>query len=1061
MPTFNNLKELHDAFVQHANSPYLEDRYLKWDGSNSDCPLTLISGKGRLTALQGNYVQKLLKNIDTEISEEKSVEYLELWMDIADRLVHQYDEESVLKGKGVFNKMVGVFDTKSKDVHKMHDALASKIETRVRALHRKMVDSKQPFLADDLKRHGKKARINKHRMISATPDESILKVISDLREEMGVTITEKHFYAMKLSKVSKRPDIIKYIESLSTEDAELFVKSLEESVKLTPYEKMHIIYAARMESNEAKRKLADYSEMDMAETLKSKWFNEALSEVYDGTGLTFSYIKGRTKQLEAEPDNAAFLREQEKKIAHIKELKEKIAGLKGSPNENEIPLLEKELNSLELEAPFAKHQIRKAHLKEQATLEAYEKELPKRIAEGFYDPAVIPVEMRRLLEVTNEVPDGISTAEDAKRHIYLELDKFRQDRAEFTSINLTPHQIEYITDEVNWVVDQYLLVYPERNAADAFVVARDLARTAVYQEHYDKSSFSGSDHGAKHIHNNIGNAEDLHDGMARKDFTTKDQLIEHVVHFYHDVGYTVGLATQNFTCSKDHPLVGAKMIEANQDYFKHYFDEESYEAIHKSVLYHAIALPDLTPDAPVGGLHSNLVRAVTSISDACAVTYDRKTQEFWEQPEAILALSRLKLFLIQFPRYQKVLSDKQILKDPWAGLDQEKKIDVIAHNVFQRTLRDLHILVNKASLPSEKKALFKQAIDQQFNAFTAYTTLGQYGATLSGLSSVENRTGSLRGGQGPTYLPKVNLAPSIVYGVLKDLFGADQSDKAFKSLVEEFGGDVNAFRKELHKMGKDQNRSRTVEDREIETGNAVFVLEPNTKAMPNRSSLSPRKRTGTMHRTEMDLRLLEVWADLYGLYEGSFTFEEKNRVLGKLEALRFEGGEIEIIDAVEDMLALVDEGKSQTIIETKTNLLKHLKDSLDTKEKMFTKLQVYEKQWAAQFAYFKEKYPKVSDKQWKEFRRDFDKARAEHFMIDNCSRIIHAFMKKVGDQPLLHQDLLDWMQTDLVPNGGHLYELEQEYLEFCDLMRKLMLTQEEIDFISPDMSAKKELLVGE
>lgn len=457
--------------------------------------------------------------------------------------------------------------------------------------------------------------------------------------------------------------------------------------------------------------------------------------------------------------------------------------------------------------------IYKAHLKEQAIKEVYEKELPKRILEGCYNPALIPHEIDKLLGPAVKV----SRMKLNKDNLYMCFEIEVQRCAK----HLTKHQLNYIKEDVIDTIKLYLKAYPDKSYRDAFVLGRDLIRFAVYQEIFDKASFSGSDHGSKHIHHNIENAISLHGNMqATVDYSDKDMFIERLIHFYHDIGYTVGLAAKSFSCCKDHPLIGAKMIEENRAYFEHYLDKESTDVLWNGVLLHAIAMPDLTPDIKATkGIYPKMVRAITSISDACAVTYDRKTQEFWEQPATLIALIRLRLFLTKYPQYIAKLA--LIGKGEWELLDKGNSLDVMAHDVFHHTKRILLKAVEKSDVLPQKKELFRQAILQQFNSFTTTITLGQFGGMLIGVSSFKNEETEK---DAPKFTPQFDMTPSIIYGTLQDLFGADIAQASFKKLVDEFGGDLGTLSKEINEIVKNDDRDHITASKVVKTGNARFKI---------------------------------------------------------------------------------------------------------------------------------------------------------------------------------------------------------------------------------------------
>lgn len=502
--------------------------------------------------------------------------------------------------------------------------------------------------------------------------------------------------------------------------------------------------------------------------------------------------------------------------------------------------------------------IFKAHLKEKAIKDIYRNELPKRIQERCYNPAIIPHEIDKILGPVKKISRMKLNDKNLNSCLEDEVNQYAK--------YLNAHQLKYIKTDVVETIKLYLEVYPERNCRDAFILGRDLIRFAVYQEIFDKSSFSGSDHGSKHIHNNIDNAQSLHDNMKMSvDYTKKDMLIERLIHFYHDVGYTVGLAGKSFSCCKDHPLIGAKLIEENQSYFEHYLDKESFEVLWNGVLLHAIALPDLTPDArPVNGIYPGMVRAITSISDACAVTFDRKTQEFWEQPTTLIALVRLRLFLTKYPQYISKLSP--IGKDEWELLDKENPLDVLAHDVFQHTKHILFKAVEKSNVPSNKKELFRQAILQQFNSFTTATTLGQFGGMLVGVSSFKNEE---MGPDAPKFYPQFDMAPSIIYGTLHDLFGPDIAQASFKKLVDEFSGDLGALAHEIDQVAGKNVHHQNKASQGIKTGNARFkIVKQREIAAEN------------IHLNEMQRSLQQVIQKVDSVVRSQYmSLAQKNRVM--------------------------------------------------------------------------------------------------------------------------------------------------------------------------------------
>lgn len=743
-----------------------------------------------------------------------------------------------------------------------------------------------------------------------------------------------------------------------------------------------------------KKKIDEFDEM--IKVLKDKKVELAdkeadfliyIDDYNQSLGESKEEIENYTKIINEFKDKRAVSEEVKSYKEVIKKHEYNIIEVEKKINKEEIKSLESEIKKLEKETPFHRKQILLARIKEDATREAYEVDLPKRISEGYYDPDIIPMEMNTLLGVGERggLPKGIPAVvkeitkkfderslkdelmqlsndevkeimshesvefsyedeEDKKEDFNLfgikgQIDNIKnpeafldpsttlgelslrmvQKRQIFAilkgeidiianKVNFTDHQKQYISDEVEDILDLYLQVYKEHPPEDAYLLCRDIARVIAYQEHFDKATFTGSDHGGKHVRNNAKNCDEVHAGMkSEEDYNLKDKLMEHIIHAYHDTGYTTGLAQKSFFAMKDHPPVGARVIASNKDYFinllaarppeterdklktmmwefvktgekpkweevkelamklkrpstpeseinkwtlKEYRTkedvgnvidsilprepipiynpgEEEYKVLHDCILYHAIMINNLHPDEKMrSGMHPNLIRSVTSISDACAVTYDRKTQEFWEQPAAIIAISKLKIFLSLFPQYLKNLKDEnaQEVKDAHkrikngetvntaGGLDLNNPVDKMAFDVFTNCYDELHGMVDKYDIAEEKRQLFRSAIDNNFNAITGKITIGQYGGIMTGLGASENIHGRHVGGEGPKYIPTVQMAPSIIYGVLRDLFGDDAANKAFEKLAEEFGykkGDISKVVQDV--AAKKEGESRVLQ----------------------------------------------------------------------------------------------------------------------------------------------------------------------------------------------------------------------------------------------------------
>lgn len=514
-------------------------------------------------------------------------------------------------------------------------------------------------------------------------------------------------------------------------------------------------------------------------------------------------------------------------------------------------------------------------LNEQACKDAYERNMAGNIQKGYYDPAVIPNEIELDLGPVDPLPKNI-TKDNLPQLLNEEVVKYAS--------KLSEHQVRYIQHDVKETMDLYQKVYPDKSLKDVFSFGRDIIRISVYQEIYDKASFSGSDHGSKHIHHNIANAEGLNDNM-HGDFTEKDRLMEHLVHIFHDVGYTTGLSGKSFDCSKDHPFIGAAMIDAKREYFEHYLgDRETVDVLRDCVLYHAIASPNLTPEEElVSGMHPNMIRSVTSISDACAVTFDRKTQEFWEQPECLIAISKLRLFLADYPQYASKMTDPS--KGEYFGglLDRTNPLDQLAWKVFKNCTDELNRAVETFDIPEDKKTLFKQAIASQFNAMTTTKTFDQYGGVLTGVSAWET---GLEAENGPKYLPQFEMAPSIIYGILHTLYGEDQAQGAFKKLLEEFDGNIADIQGDIQAVAIAQEANipeELIQSRTRQSGLAKFKVHNHFD-----HDIGPSAHGLEEHAEEMHDNVQRVANVLKGVYHDASVIrrDQRIRILRELAEFR-------------------------------------------------------------------------------------------------------------------------------------------------------------------------------
>lgn len=699
-------------------------------------------------------------------------------------------------------------------------------------------------------------------------------------------------------------------------------------------------------------------------------------------------------------------------------------------------------------------QIALAKLKEQAAREVYDKFMTAQTKKGYYDPGAIPLEIDQMFKPLGPLPLKIRDLSHLNQLLSKEVEKYK--------IHLSSHQVHYIKDDIQEAMKLYLKAYgPGKTLLDAFSLGRDMIRVAVYQEIFDKGSFTGSDHGSKHIHHNIKNGDGLHSNMlAGRDFNAKDHFMEHFIHFYHDIGYTTGLSANSFDCCKDHPFIGAKMIDENREYFKYYLgdDDAAVDVFKEGVLLHSIAMPNLTTDKAEemrGGMHPNMIRAVTSISDACAVTYDRKTQEFWEQPASLIALSRLRLFLTQYPQYIDKLKDPS--GDEWFNgeLDQNKPLDVLAHDVFKATKDDLFAAVEKYDVPKAKKELFREAIARQFNSFTTATTLGQYGGVMIGVSAVRNEDQAI---DAPTYLPEFALAPSIIYGLLKDVYGPDLAQQSFKKLLEEFGVDIGTISEQLDRLAEARTQEKIVPERNFVTKSAKFTLR-------NLFDVDPKDK----HLNQMQRNLAKVVERIRVIYHSEVAVMKKNdrdNVFKSLENYRQSNNPRHTFDdfIVQNVLPNLNVKTPQGNRVTEGVLI--LTQLVENQEDPFVKIRAGETIVAPLYSHLKDPVYAPIKIPLQIYLKEIGKLRTRQptvAQIDSLNKNLLDEAVKAGVDINLLQTELDALKKSLTtePDASRMKDAELLFAQLNAVMKMVLLSEEEYRFMRGSKVQTQAVLIEE
>jgi hypothetical protein len=390
-----------------------------------------------------------------------------------------------------------------------------------------------------------------------------------------------------------------------------------------------------------------------------------------------------------------------------------------------------------------------------------------------------------------------------------------------------------IKNEAEKFTKLYTEAYPDAGPQEVFRLVRDNARKLAYQTERDKSVFSGSDHGTRHVlEGNMSMADRMIDRLGDK-VTAKDKVLIHQIIIDHDIGYTTGVAQakESFDASKDHPLFSTKFIEANKDYYIQRFGPEGYEMIRDGILMHSYPKSEYnSPTDPTKGFNPDTIRSITSTVDALGVTAETKCPAFFREPQVVQVLQKL-----------------QLNADTHGG-----KVSPENLAMYKDELRKI---ADKE--PDEvRRNGFYDAINNQFNPTTVEMTLGQYTGVLNDIDFTE-RNGKL--------IPVVDMGISETQAVLGNLFGDQVSVRAFVKAMEDFGipkSAISDMGKKLRDAKTDEERKTIMEGFRYESDKALFKFSPSSDMSPEAAGIN---------KTFEELHNNSVRADMAGLIDSLST----------------------------------------------------------------------------------------------------------------------------------------------------------------------------------------------
>ncbi|MEQ8222611.1 MAG: hypothetical protein ABRQ37_09945 [Candidatus Eremiobacterota bacterium] len=444
-------------------------------------------------------------------------------------------------------------------------------------------------------------------------------------------------------------------------------------------------------------------------------------------------------------------------------------------------------------------------------------------------PDSIQSDMFFYLALSKKNEPKIDSIGQIREHVFRELSQMVSNKDILGCGLIKEEEALLIMKESEKFTKLYTEAYPDASPQEVFRLVRDNARKLAYQTERDKSVFSGSDHGTRHIlEGNMYMADRMIASLGDR-LTAKDKVLIHQIIVDHDIGYTVGVAQakESFDASKDHPLFSTKFVEANKDYYIQKFGEDGYKMIRDGILMHSYPKSEYnSPTDPVKGFNPDMIRSITSTVDALGVTAETKCPAFFRKPEVVTIL-------------QKV----QLNADTHGG--KVSPVDLARYK------SELRAIASKETDTFRRNSYF-DAIKNQFNPTTVEMTLGQYTGVLNDITFAE-KDGKL--------LPVVDMGISETQAVLGNLFGDQMSTRAFVKAMEDFGVPKSA----LADMAKKIRDARTPEERLAIIGNlryesdkAIFRFAPHTTA---------NYEAGDIHKTFEQLEDTSVRGDIRELTE--------------------------------------------------------------------------------------------------------------------------------------------------------------------------------------------------
>jgi len=198
-----------------------------------------------------------------------------------------------------------------------------------------------------------------------------------------------------------------------------------------------------------------------------------------------------------------------------------------------------------------------------------------------------------------------------------------------------------------------------------------------------------SDHGIRHIWNDIDTANRIFDAISSKSpknpITNREVMMANLILIFHDIGYTAGPVRESIAHTKQHQIISRRWFEYEKEFFKKYFSNDELDFMADIIQNH---------DTTVIDWENHRLLTTVSLSDNLSLFHEEKLPSLFRY----------------VPGSLEVLFD---LKDALEAGDEKAE---------DRARELLDKKIDESYLPEYSKAWLKQAA-KGINPYTVKVTI--------------------------------------------------------------------------------------------------------------------------------------------------------------------------------------------------------------------------------------------------------------------------------------------------------------------------------------------------